>query len=114
MSDAVFDDFQTRLKRIRKTHTRLAQGMTVRMDRSGLVTPQPRRRMPVFPLRMAMQLLLAALLLKAALIAGTDGATYSETLQTLRSGTTPERVGAFIMEPDPVTRVIASGFSRIL
>ncbi|MGZ9811247.1 hypothetical protein ACXN5S_12365 [Pseudoroseicyclus sp. H15] len=112
MTTASFNEFQTRLKRIKKTHLRLADGAQLHMDKSGLVTAQPRTRL-VFPWRVVLHLVVGALLLKAALLAGLGPAAYAETLQSLATGTTPERVGAFIMQADPVTELLAAGLGKI-
>ncbi|WP_373355799.1 hypothetical protein [Pseudoroseicyclus sp. CXY001] len=101
------------MKRITRTHARLAGGARLTMDRSGLVTARPKVRMPVFPLRIVLHLVLGALLLKAALLAAMGAGAYDETLQALSSGSMPERVGAVIMTVDPVTEILAAGMARI-
>lgn len=105
-------DFDQRLKRVESRARRLAQdGSYTKMDRSGLVREYPRSRLPTFPWSMLVLLLLGALAFKAWLYVALGAARYSATLELLSEGSLSERIGAFIMQPEPLTQALASAFT---
>lgn len=111
MTQATFD---RRLGALAKKHRRMAEGVTYRLGRDGLITAQPRRRLPRFPLRSLLLLLAAAFAFKAFLLASLGADTYLSRLDRLADGNLAEQAGAWAMAPDPVTVALADGFRAIL
>lgn len=101
MSDRNRDDFYGRVARLERAHAR-GQGheATGALGRSAFFRPSP-RRLPI--LRGSVFLLAAVMGLKATLYAGMAQDVYLSRLAALKQGTAIERVGAFLMTPDPVT-----------
>ncbi|SHI53913.1 hypothetical protein [Wenxinia saemankumensis] len=107
--------FDARLKRIGRKHDRIRRnGYVGRLDKNGLLTMQPRRKGPALPARGFAIVLLTALAFKAVLLAVLGPAQYDERLATLASGSPVERAGAFVMLPDPATRLVADLVAPLL
>jgi len=106
--------FDQRLRRLARKHRRMQDGVTRKIQPDGLMTFEPRRAMPVFPLRALVMLLLIALVFKAFLLAWHGAAGYDARLAPLWDGSLFEQGVAWIMQPDPMTQTLASGFARII
>lgn len=101
-------NFETRMRRLGKTHARMyANGIVRKMGKDGLISAYPRRRMPRFPLKGFAILVLAALLYKATLLAWLGDAVYQERVDTLAAGSVVEQGGAWLMQVDPATTFLS-------
>jgi hypothetical protein len=106
--------FEQRVGNLAVKHRRMARGIAHRMDRNGLVTAIPRRRMPSFPLRGLMILLAAAFLFKAFLFATLGGSVYEQRVAQLSAGSIVEQGGAWVMQADPATIWVAAQINALL
>lgn len=106
--------FDKRLKRIVRRHDKMANGVVKTVNSDGLIVVKPRLYKPRFPLKGLMAILILGFLFKGFLFAQLGEAAYADRLAVLQSGTVMEKVGAWIMQPDPVTHVTAQGISMVI
>ena len=108
-------DFDERLRRVGRKHRAMAQGYTFRMRPDGLMvaTPYHRSRPPV-SIRSIVFFLAAIVVFKAFLLAHLGPQTYEERLDHLRAGTLVERTGAYVMQSDPASRLLADQLGPLL
>lgn len=100
--------FENRVRRLGRRHSRMYDnGIVRKMDKTGLISAYPRRRLPRFPLRGIAILFLAALLYKAFLLASLGTTVYQNRVDLLASGSFIEQGGAWVMQADPATRAVA-------
>ncbi len=107
--------FDKRLKRIVRRHEKITTTGAVRsVNADGLIVAKPRLYRPRFPLKGLLAVLFLGFLFKGFLLAylGDDG--YAERVASLQGGSTMEQVGAWVMQPDPVTAFAAQGISLVL
>ncbi len=107
--------FDKRLKRIVRRHEKITTSGAVRsVNSDGLIVAKPRLYRPRFPLKGLLAVLFLGFLFKGFLLAylGDDG--YAERVANLQSGSTMEQIGAWVMQPDPVTAFAAEGIATIL
>lgn len=110
MAEANRAEFVSRLRRIDRTHRRLAHGYVQLVERDGVLVPMPRRQIarPGISYRGLMLLLGGALAVKGVLFAALGEGAYSQKVASLASGTGFEQVAAWVMQADPITRWIAA------
>lgn len=106
--------FDKRLKRIVRRHDKMANGVVRTVNSDGLIVARPRLFKPQFPLKGLIVVLALGFLLKGFLFAYLGDAGYTERLTALQAGTVVEQAGAWVMQPDPVTAIVASGIQTIL
>lgn len=100
--------FDQRLNRVVRKHMRMSRnGVRHRVGRDGLVTAVPRRRAPSFPLRGLVILIGAAFLFKGFLLAWLGNDLFQQRVDMLKSGSLFEQGGAWVMQADPATVMIA-------
>lgn len=101
-------NFDRRLKRVTRRHGRMRDnGVVAKLDKNGVIAAYPRRRLPSFPLRGFIILFAAALLYKGFLLAYLGPTTYDNRVTALAEGSLIEQGGAWILQADPATQVIA-------
>jgi hypothetical protein len=108
------DQFQSRLKQIDRKHNALSAGYSARMQPDGLLVMKPRRVQSRFTGRTLVYLLVIFLLFKGFLMAALGGATYDARVQRLTTGNTVEQAGAFVMQRDPLSALIADQVAPML
>ncbi|MET4102432.1 hypothetical protein ABIE58_001866 [Roseovarius sp. MBR-78] len=113
MSDAT-REFNARLRRIDASHARLERGYVGKVRSDGLIVFKPRRRRPTVPLRGILYLVLGFIFFKAVVFAHLGGVTYQARVAQLAEGHVLEQAGAWIMQPDMLTRYIAGYFAPVL
>lgn len=107
--------FDKRLKRIVRRHDRIASGGAVKTVTSdGLIVARPRVYKPKFPLKGLLAVIVLGFLFKGFVFASLGAEQYSERVIALGQGTVMEKAGAWIMQPDPATVMIAEGIGAIL
>ena len=108
MADPQWKNFQSRLQRIDRIHQAggafEANGT---LGRAYFDTTRKRKRFR-FPWRAIAMIFAGLLLFKATLFArvGTEG--YDERIAALEAGSEADRIGAWVLSADPVTRWIAA------
>ena len=100
--------FQKRTRQLSRRHSKMgANGVRMRMGRDGLVSLEPRRRAPRFPLKGFIIFFAAALTYKAVVLAWFGEQLYNDRLAELAGGTAIENAGAWVLQIDPVTQAMA-------
>ena len=102
-----YQGFDARLKKIDRNRARLANGYSAKVTREGLIVFRPKRRAQGFSVRGLAFLVLGAFLFKAMILAHLGATTYDLRVEALKSGTVVEQAGAFVMQREQVSNVIA-------
>lgn len=106
--------FEERLRRVTRKHRRMSEnGVARRMGPDGLVVEYPRRRMPRFPWRALVSLIVVAVVFKAAVLASLGATEYGLRVERLQSGTTVERASALVLQVDPASVMVADLLNRL-
>ena len=101
-------DFDDRLSTLDRKHAAMNYGFSTVLRSDGLIVVQPKRKLTRgFPLKGLLTLGLGFFLFKALLLASLSEVTYNERLEKLNHGSVVEKGGAWVMQIDPVTRLIA-------
>lgn len=106
--------FDKRLKRIVRRHDRMANGQVTTVTSDGLIVARPRIYKPRFPLKGILALIVTGFLFKGFLFAYLGDTAYAERVATLQQGSLMEKAGAWMMQGDPVTLIVAEGIQNIL
>lgn len=100
---SVHAPFEKRLRKIVRTHERMANGVTHTMRKDGLIVAKPRIYNPRFPLKGMLLLILTAFVFKGYIYASLGPADYETRVAALSEGTLIEQAGAWVMTADIVT-----------
>lgn len=109
MSASQFDEFDRRMRRIHRRHSKLSHGYVTSINDDGLVVAKPARRGRNTTARAAVIVIALILVFKGVLLAQLGPQAYDERVDALREGSALEQAGAVIMMPDPIT-VWISGY----
>ncbi|PIE13449.1 MAG: hypothetical protein CSA70_06085 [Rhodobacterales bacterium] len=100
--------FDKRVRAINKAHRRMRQrGYAPVVGPDGLITVRPRRHGFYFPVRSFLLLFLGFFVFKALIVAHHGPSNYKERVAALQEGTFVEQAGAWAMQIDRPTAVIA-------
>lgn len=109
------EDFGRRLDRINKRHGKMANGFVTVMNADGLLEKREQRRTGFrFPWRIVALVAVMFIVFKAILMAGLGASEYTARATSLQAGSTVEQIGAWAMQPDPVTKWIAAEIRAIM
>lgn len=99
--------FEIRQQALRRKHMRMAKGYVTKLTKDGLFVHQPDKKAGRRGLRLLISAVVGLLLFKSFVLywLGTD--TYQGHVNTLASGTSFEKIGAFLMQIDPITSKLA-------
>ncbi|WP_435702594.1 hypothetical protein [Yoonia sp.] len=92
----------------------MSNGVVRTVQSDGLIVARPRLYKPRFPLKGLIVVLALGFLLKGFLLAYLGADNYAERVATLQSGSAIEQTGAWVMQADPVTVLVAGGIQVIL
>ncbi len=106
--------FNQRVASLGRKHHALSHGYVARMRPDGLIVARPRRNQSRISLRMVVLFLLALLAFKGFLIASLGPDAYNERVGKLQNGTMVEKVGAWVMQIEPASDLIAQQIGPIL
>ena len=107
--------FDKRLKRIVRRHDKIQSGGAVKTVTSdGLIVARPRVYRPRFPLKGLLAIIVLGFLFKGVIYATLGAEAYAERVTALQEGSVMEQAGAWIMQADPATKLIADGVSAVL
>ncbi len=98
-----FEEFERRMRRINRRHTKLSQGYVTSINDDGLVVAKPRRRANGATLRGVALMIAVILVFKGFLHAQLGPEGYADRVDRLASGNFVEQAGAWVMTADPVT-----------
>ena len=107
--------FDKRLKRIVRRHDRIqSSGAVKTVTSDGLIVARPRVYRPRFPLKGLLAIVVLGFLFKGFVYASLGTEQYAERVAVLQQGTVMERAGAWIMQADPATKLVAEVISSVL
>lgn len=108
MSASQFDEFERRMRRINRRHSKLSQGYVTAVTGDGLVVAKPHRRGNRGMIRGLIVICVIVVLFKGILHAQLGPQAYQDRVDALASGTMIEQAGAWVMTADPVTLWLSS------
>ncbi len=108
MSASQFDEFERRMRRINRRHSKLSHGYVTAINEDGLVVARPQRRGNRAMLRGLSVIVLVMIIFKGFLHAQLGPQAYQDRVSALASGTVIEQAGAYAMVADPLTQWISS------
>ena len=114
MSASQFDEFDRRMRRISKRHSKLSQGYVTSVNHDGLVVAKPQRRSHRGTLRGLIILFAVMFIFKGVLHAQLGVNAYEDRVNALNAGSIAEQAGAWVMTPDPVTLWISGHVSSLV
>ncbi|MCR9147474.1 MAG: hypothetical protein NXH74_09775 [Rhodobacteraceae bacterium] len=109
-----YDTFDARLRKIDRSRARLAHGYAAKVTDDGLIVFRPRRHRSRVSLRGLVLLAFGFVLFKAMILTHLGTGTYEQRLEALGNGSIIEKGGAFVMQIDPATQVVAQTLRPIL
>lgn len=107
MSASQFDEFDRRMRRIHRRHSKLSHGYVTSINDDGLVVAKPARRGRNATARAAVIVIALILVFKGVVLAQLGPQAYADRVAALKAGSGFDKAGAFIMQPDPITIWIA-------
>ena len=114
MSASQFDEFDRRMNRISRRHSKLSHGYVTRVNDDGLVVARAKRSRNGGWLRGFMLVVIVMILFKGVLHARLGDAAYMERVDGLAAGSIIEKGGAWIMTPDPITLAISKHVASLV
>ena len=114
MSASQFDEFDRRMTRISRRHSKLSHGYVTRVNDDNLVVARVKRRSNGGWLRGALLVVVVMFVFKGFLHANLGDAAYLERVESLKAGSAIERGGAWIMTPDPITLAISKHVASLV
>ena len=103
MSASQFDEFERRMRRISRRHSKLSHGYVTAVNSDGLVVAKPQRRSNRGMLRGLAMVVIVMMLFKGFLHAQIGAQAYQDRIDSLAAGTVVEKAGAYFMVADPIT-----------
>lgn len=107
MSEAQHELFETRVRRITRTHSRLSRGYRTRVTRTGLIVAEPQAVKLNFPWRGMMMAVGLTLAVKTGLLVWAGPEDYAARIEGMRQGGPAERAASWMLGADPVTLKLA-------
>ena len=114
MSAYQFDEFERRMRRINRRHSKLSHGFVTQVTDDGLVIAKPKRPRGFAVLRGIYLIVLVTLIFKGFLHANLGAEAYQERVDRLMAGNTIEQVGAIALSADPITIGISGALTSLV
>ncbi len=114
MSASQFEEFDRRMRRISRRHSKLSQGYVTSVNSDGLVVAKPKRRSNRSTLRGVAMVIIVLVAFKGFLHSQIGSAAYAERVDALSQGSAIEKGGAFVMVADPLTLWLSQKFSSLV
>ena len=103
-----------RLKKVRRNHTRMARGYDAKVGRDGLIVFRPKRKRRALPVRALLVTIAGFIAFKVLVLMSIGDIAYEERVAALAAGSVAEQAGAFVMQIDPVTQIIAAQLAPLI
>lgn len=107
-------EFRSRLSRLERKYKGMSAGYDAKLRSDGLIVITPRRAKRRQFLMPVLIFVLGFMLFKGFLLMSLGPDSYDERVARLQEGTSVEQVGAFVMQADPVSEVIATQMGSVL
>jgi hypothetical protein len=107
MLDPNIQKFQQRVNRIEKTHANgggFEAAGTLGMAYYNSLRSSPRRRTWLFPVVL---IALTIMAIKVGVLVTVGETSYADRIAALRTGDLTDRIGAYVLQADPLTRELA-------
>ena len=114
MSASQFDEFDRRMRRISRRHTKLSHGYVTQVTNDGLVVAKPQRRTARGTLRGIAIVILVMMAFKGFLHAQLGAEGYQARVDGLAAGSIYEQAGAWLMVADPLTEWLSGKISSLV
>jgi len=114
MSASQFDEFDRRMRRINRRHSKLSHGYVTSVNDDGLVVARPHRRGSGRTLRGVLLIMVVMVVFKGFLHAHLGELAYQERVDQLAKGTIIEQAGSWIMTADPLTLAISQHIASLV
>ena len=114
MSASQFDEFDRRMRRISRRHSKLSHGYVTQVTNDGLVVAKPQRRTARGTLRGVAVVLLVMMVFKGFLHAQLGPTAYQARVDGLAAGSIYEKAGAYVMVADPLTIWLSDKISSLV
>ncbi|MDD9923926.1 MAG: hypothetical protein OXQ92_16845 [Boseongicola sp.] len=114
MSASQNADFDRRMRRISRRHTKLSHGYVTSVNDDGLVVAKPKRRGNGTTLRGVLIMVAVIMLFKGVLHAQLGPTAYQERVDRLADGNFVEQAGAWIMTAEPVTVWLSQNITSLV
>lgn len=108
-----YREFGMRVRRIDRAHRKLADGYVAKLNDDGLLVAAPKRRFVRVPFAGLALVAVGIVVFKAIVLSQLGPQTYESRVAKLSAGSTVERVGAWMMQADPLTVWVADRFSAL-
>jgi len=114
MSAYQYDDFERRMRRINRRHTKLSQGYVTSINDDGLVVAKPKAKGRGTTVRGVLLMVAVIMVFKGVLHAQLGPQAYQERVGRLADGNIVEQAGAFVMTADPVTLWLSQSMTSLV
>jgi hypothetical protein len=108
------NDFRRRQQNLRRKHERMARGYVTGINENGLIVQKPDSKSGGRALRVLVMVVAGFMGFKILLLGGLGPEQYSQHVTRLQSGSTGDQVGAWFMQIDPVSALLADYLSPLL
>lgn len=101
-------EFSARVGRIERKAKAMEHGSEARLRKDGLIEMRPARRSlrRFVPVKLVLALIAAGFCYKVFLLTSLGEAAYAAKLASLEDGSVASKVGATLMQIDPLTRLL--------
>ena len=114
MVDQSHAQFDRRIASLTKKHQAMSRGYSARLRPDGLIVVKPRRKRLAVSPKAFLMFAAAFFAFKGFLLASLGATTYEQRLERLNAGTSVERAGAWVMQIDPLSQVLAQKLGALL
>ena len=108
------NNYRRREEALRRKHERMAKGYVTKLDKNGTYVQVPDNKAGGLSLRIVLWAALVFVGFKVMVLSGLGEASYLANVETLAQGSPYERVGAWLMQIDPVTSNLAAVVSLVM
>lgn len=109
-----YEEFERRMRRINRRHSKLSQGYVTSVNSDGLVVARPSRRSSGATVRGLLLVVVIVLVFKGFLHAQLGAEAYGARVEALSNGTIVEQAGGWAMKADPITLALSAKFSSLV
>lgn len=114
MSASQFDEFDRRMRRISRRHSKLSHGYVTTVNDDGMVVAKPKRRSRAGLFKALVILALVLIIFKGVLHSRLGADAYQARIDSLAAGSAVEQAGAWLMTADPTTLGISDFISSLV
>ena len=114
MSASQFDEFDRRMVRISRRHSKLSHGYVTTVNSDGMVVAKPKRKGTRGTLRGLIVIVAVMIVFKGFLHAQLGAAAYQDRVDGLAAGSIFEQAGSWVMAADPVTEMLSTKISSLV